>query len=91
MEKISSAIDVPLVLHGGSGIPEDQIKKAIALGHGKINVNTECQQQFTKAVRDFLNNNDTAFDPRKFLTPGRDAIKATVIAKMAEFGSAGKA
>lgn len=85
----------PLVLHGGSGIPTDQIAKAISLGVSKINVNTELQLVFAAATREYIEaGKDTegkGYDPRKLLKPGADAIKAKVIAMMEEFGSAGKA
>ena len=86
---------LPLVLHGGTGIPADMIKKAIELGVSKINVNTECQISFTAATREYFEaNKDKAskgFDPRKVLAPGFEAIKATVKEKMELFGSVGKA
>lgn len=91
MEEICKTIGLPLVLHGGTGIPTEQIKKSISLGTAKINVNTENQIEFTKAARAVLNADSEVYDPRKFLTPGRDAIKKTVIGKIREFGSAGKA
>ncbi len=87
--------DMPLVLHGGTGIPEDMIKKAISLGVAKINVNTECQLSFADATRkDIEAGKDLegkGFDPRKLLAPGFEAIKATVKEKMELFGSVGKA
>ncbi|WP_349673614.1 class II fructose-1,6-bisphosphate aldolase [Lacrimispora sp.] len=87
--------DMPLVLHGGTGIPEDQIKKAISLGVAKINVNTECQLTFAEATRKYIEAGKDlegkGFDPRKLLAPGTDAIKATVKEKMELFGSVGKA
>ena len=87
--------DMPLVLHGGSGIPSDMIKKAISLGISKINVNTECQIAFTAAVREYIvagkDLQGKGFDPRKVLAPGVEAIKATVKEKMELFGSVGKA
>ena len=87
--------DMPLVLHGGTGIPEDMIKKAIDLGVAKINVNTECQLAFAAATRTYVEEGkDLAgkgFDPRKLLAPGTEAIKATVKEKMELFGSVGKA
>ncbi len=87
--------DMPLVLHGGTGIPEDMIKKAISLGVAKINVNTECQIAFTAAVRGYIEAgkdlSGKGFDPRKVLAPGVDAIKATVKEKMEIFGCIGKA
>ena len=87
--------DMPLVLHGGTGIPADMIKKAISLGVAKINVNTECQLSFAAATREYIEaGNDLqgkGFDPRKLLAPGAEAIKATVKEKMELFGSVGKA
>lgn len=89
--------NIPLVLHGGTGIPEDQIKKAISLGISKINVNTECQLAFQEATRKYIEANkdlDKAakgFDPRKLLKPGCEAIKAKVIEKIRMFGSENKA
>ncbi|THF74139.1 class II fructose-bisphosphate aldolase [Cohnella fermenti] len=91
MEEICKTISLPLVLHGGTGIPTEQIKKSVSLGTAKINVNTENQIEFTKAVRGILATNDTVYDPRKFIGPGREAIKQTVIGKIREFGSNGKA
>ncbi len=87
--------DMPLVLHGGTGIPEDMIKKAISLGVAKINVNTECQLSFQEATRKYIEEGKDltgkGFDPRKLLAPGTEAIKATVKEKMGLFGSVGKA
>ncbi len=87
--------EMPLVLHGGTGIPADMIKKAISLGVAKINVNTECQIAFTAAVREYIEAGKDltgkGFDPRKVLAPGTEAIKATVREKMELFGSVGKA
>ena len=87
--------DLPLVLHGGTGIPEDMIKKAISLGVAKINVNTECQLAFAEATRKYIEAGKDlegkGFDPRKLLAPGVEAIKATVKAKMELFGSVNKA
>ena len=87
--------EMPLVLHGGTGIPEDMIKKAISLGVAKINVNTECQLAFTAATRVYFEEGKDlvgkGFDPRKVLAPGVEAIKATVKAKMELFGSVNKA
>ena len=87
--------DMPLVLHGGTGIPEDMIKKAIDLGVSKINVNTECQLSFADATRKYIEAGKDlegkGFDPRKLLAPGAEAIKATVKEKMELFGSVGKA
>jgi len=91
MQAISDATGTPLVLHGGSGIPEYQIKKAIERGHAKINVNTELQQQWTKAVREKLNSDDKVYDPRKVIAPGKEAIVKTTKETMDMFGSTGKA
>ncbi|MNE39656.1 putative fructose-bisphosphate aldolase [compost metagenome] len=91
MEEICQTINLPLVLHGGTGIPTDHIKKSISLGTAKINVNTENQISFTKVAREILTADQEVYDPRKFLAPGRDAIKATVIGKIREFGSSNKA
>ena len=86
---------MPLVLHGGTGIPADMIKKAIDLGVSKINVNTECQLSFQEATRKYIEAGKDlegkGFDPRKLLAPGAEAIKATVKEKMELFGSVGKA
>jgi fructose-bisphosphate aldolase class II len=87
--------DMPLVLHGGTGIPEDMIKKAIELGVAKINVNTECQLAFQEATRKYIEDGKDltgkGFDPRKLLAPGYEAIKATVKEKIELFGSANQA
>ena len=87
--------DMPLVLHGGTGIPDDMIKKAISLGVAKINVNTECQLAFADATRKYIEAGKDlegkGFDPRKLLAPGFEAIKATVKEKMELFGSVDKA
>ena len=87
--------DMPLVLHGGTGIPDDQIKKAISLGVAKINVNTECQLVFAEATRGYIeagkDQQGKGFDPRKLLAPGFDAICAKVEEKMRLFGSVDKA
>lgn len=91
MEEVRDATGVPLVLHGGTGIPEKDIKKAISLGTSKINVNTENQIVFTQVVRDVLGKDKEVYDPRKYMGPGREAIKATVVGKIREFGSNGKA
>lgn len=91
MQEISELTGAPLVLHGGSGIPTDQIKKSIELGHAKINVNTECQQVWTAAVRETLKTNDKVYDPRKVIGPGKEAIVKVVKEKMEEFGSTNKA
>ena len=96
LEQVKAAVgDMPLVLHGGTGIPEDMIKKAISLGVAKINVNTECQLSFAAATREYIEAGKDlkgkGFAPRKLLAPGADAIRATVKEKMELFGSVGKA
>ncbi|PAD40503.1 class II fructose-bisphosphate aldolase [Terribacillus sp. 7520-G] len=91
MEEIFKTTDLPLVLHGGTGIPTKDIQKAITLGTSKINVNTENQISSAKRVREVLAEKPNEYDPRKYLGPAREAIKETVIGKMREFGSSGKA
>ena len=96
LEAVNNAVgNMPLVLHGGTGIPADMIKKAISLGVAKINVNTECQLSFAAATREYIeagkDQQGKGFDPRKLLAPGTEAIKATVKEKMELFGSSGKA
>ena len=84
MKEIADAVDTPLVLHGGSGIPQDQIKKAISLGISKININTEFQLAFQKATREYieagkdLDKSSKGYDPRKLLRAGTDAITASM-------------
>ena len=93
--KINDVAGVPLVLHGGTGIPEDMIRTAISLGVSKINVNTECQLAFAAATRQYIldggDQKSKGFDPRKLLAPGTNAIKQTVKEKFEIFGSIGKA
>ncbi|MCM1231049.1 MAG: class II fructose-1,6-bisphosphate aldolase [Ruminococcus flavefaciens] len=96
LEKVNNAVgEMPLVLHGGTGIPDDMIKKAISLGVAKINVNTECQLSFQEATREYIeagkDKQGKGFDPRKLLNPGFEAIKAKVKEKMELFGSIDKA
>ncbi|MED4403855.1 class II fructose-bisphosphate aldolase [Metabacillus fastidiosus] len=91
MEEISGLADLPLVLHGGTGIPTKDIQRAISLGTAKINVNTENQIASAKVVREVLAAKPELYDPRKYLGPARDAIKETVIGKMRIFGSSNKA
>ena len=96
LEKIMNATDgMPLVLHGGTGIPAEMIQKSIALGVAKINVNTECQLSFAAATREYIeagkDQQGKGYDPRKLLAPGFEAIKATVKEKMELFGSVDKA
>ncbi|MED0676826.1 class II fructose-1,6-bisphosphate aldolase [Aneurinibacillus thermoaerophilus] len=91
MEEIMKLTGVPLVLHGGTGIPTKDIQRAISLGTAKINVNTENQIAASKTVRQILEEKPELYDPRKYLGPARDTIKETVKAKMREFGSSHKA
>ena len=91
MEEIGKETGVPLVLHGGTGIPLHDIQKAVSLGTAKINVNTENQISSAKKVREVLAADEHVYDPRKYLGPAREAIKATVIGKIREFGSNNKA
>jgi fructose-bisphosphate aldolase, class II len=91
MEEIGKITGLPLVLHGGTGIPLKDIQQSVSLGTAKINVNTENQITSAKAVREALAAKPEEYDPRKYLGPAREAIKETVIGKMREFGSSGKA
>jgi len=91
MEEIGNLTGMPLVLHGGTGIPTKDIQRSVSLGTAKINVNTENQIESARTVREVLAAKPNEYDPRKYLGPARDAIKETVIGKMREFGSAGKA
>ena len=91
MKEINDLVGVPLVLHGGSGIPDFQIKEAIARGTAKINVNTECQQAFTAIVREVLKKDEKVYDPRKVVGPGMKGIADVVRAKCEVFGCVGKA
>ncbi|MFG6496023.1 class II fructose-1,6-bisphosphate aldolase [Fictibacillus sp. UD] len=91
MKEVMELTGVPLVLHGGTGIPTKDIQKAISLGTAKINVNTENQIASHKAVKEYVGSNPDKYDPRSYLTAARDAIQATVAGKMREFGSSNKA
>ncbi|HJV46729.1 MAG TPA: class II fructose-1,6-bisphosphate aldolase [Bacillota bacterium] len=91
MEQVQKLTAVPLVLHGGTGIPTKDIQRAISLGTAKINVNTENQQTSAATVRKILAEKPDLYDPRKYLGPARDTIKETVKAKIREFGSSNKA
>lgn len=91
MEEVMNLTGIPLVLHGGTGIPTKDIQRAISLGTAKINVNTESQITSAKRVREVLADLPEEYDPRKYLGPARDAIKETVVGKMREFGSSGRA
>ncbi len=91
MEEVKQLTGLPLVLHGGSGIPDYQIKQAIQCGTTKINVNTECQQAWTQIVREILDKDKKVYDPRKIIGPGKEGIKAVVRSKIAIFGCKDKA
>lgn len=91
LEKIRNAVDIPLVLHGASGVPEDAIRKAVPLGICKINIDTELRQAFTEGVQQVVLNNPKEYDPRKLLGPAREEMKQVVKAKMRLFGCAGRA
>ncbi|MCO4852503.1 class II fructose-1,6-bisphosphate aldolase [Bacillus vallismortis] len=91
MEEIAKTTNIPLVLHGASGIPANQIARTIQLGHAKININTECMVAWAEKTRHMFEENPDLYEPRAYMTPGIDAVKETVKSKMREFGSAGKA
>lgn len=91
MLEIKEATNMHLVLHGGSGIPDFQIKEAISRGTSKINVNTECQQEWDKIVREVVATDAKVYNPRKIIGPGKDGIKKVVREKIQLFGSEGKA
>lgn len=91
IDAVAKKIEAPIVLHGGSGVPDEAIRRSIQRGVGKINVNTESQVACTQKIRQLLESNPDMIDPRKYLGPGREAIKETVKGKMRLFGSSGKA
>ena len=91
MEEIKNATNIPLVLHGGTGIPDEKIKKAISCGTAKINVNTECQLAFARELRALLQKDDKVYDPRKIIGPAAKGIAAAVKEKINVFGSTDKA
>ncbi|MGG1519284.1 class II fructose-1,6-bisphosphate aldolase [Paenibacillus oryzisoli] len=91
MGEIQRQTGLPLVLHGGSGLPDEEIRQAIRLGTCKINVNTDNQAACTAAIRSFLNAHPDAYDPRNYLIPAREAVQRTVQSKIRLFGSSGKA
>lgn len=91
LAEIREATGVPLVLHGGSGIPDGDVQKAIGLGIAKMNINTDNQEVFTQKIRQILASNETVYDPRKYLGPGREAIKEMVKSKFRLTGSVGRA
>lgn len=91
LAEIREVTGVPLVLHGGSGIPDGDVQKAIGLGIAKMNINTDNQEVFTQKIRQILASNETVYDPRKYLGPGREAIKEMVKSKLRLTGSVGRA
>lgn len=91
IEAIRNIVDIPLVLHGSSGISEEAIKKAVPLGIAKINIDTDLRIKFAEGVKDFLKENPDEIDPRKILGPAKQAMKEKIIEKMNIFGSSGKA
>ncbi|MFW6034649.1 MAG: class II fructose-1,6-bisphosphate aldolase [Halothermotrichaceae bacterium] len=91
LKTIKERIDMPVVLHGASGVPDEDVKKAITLGINKVNVNTAFQQAFTARVKEIFDEDSSVYDPRKYCGPGREAIKARVIEKIKTLGSNGKA
>lgn len=91
LKVIKERLNMPIVLHGSSGVPEESIKKAVSLGVNKINIDTDIRMAFNKGVRDFVNNNPDVYDPRKILGPAREEMKKVIIEKMIMFGSAGRA
>jgi len=91
IKEIKEITNIPLVLHGSSGVPDESIKKAVSLGINKINIDTDLRVAFTNAIKDFLEKNPDNIDPRKILGPAREAMKKAVVEKMKLFGSAGRA
>lgn len=91
IEQVASAIPVPVVLHGGSGVPDEQIRRAVSLGVGKINVNTENQVACTNTIREIFDKDKKVYDPRKYMGPAKAAMKEVVRSKIRLFGSNGQA
>ncbi|SHH38915.1 fructose-bisphosphate aldolase, class II [Caloranaerobacter azorensis DSM 13643] len=91
LKVIKERLNMPIVLHGSSGVPEESIKKAVSLGVNKINIDTDIRMAFNKGVREFVENNPDVYDPRKILGPAREEMKKVIIEKMIMFGSAGRA
>ncbi|MDK2918144.1 MAG: fructose-bisphosphate aldolase, class [Candidatus Petromonas sp.] len=91
IKTIKERLNMPLVLHGSSGVPEESIKKAVSLGINKINIDTDIRMAFHKAVKEFIAENPDVYDPRKILTPAKKAMKEVIAEKMRMFGSAGMA
>jgi fructose-bisphosphate aldolase class II len=91
LEKIRSLVDVPIVLHGSSGVPDESIRQAIQLGVRKVNIDTNIREAFVKAVRKAADDNPKEIDPRKILGPARKAMAEIIQEKIRLFGSSGKA
>lgn len=91
LKVIKERLNMPIVLHGSSGVPEESIRKAVSLGVNKINIDTDIRMAFNRGVREFVNNNPDVYDPRKILGPAREEMKKVIIEKMIMFGSAGRA
>ena len=91
IKTIKEMLNMPLVLHGSSGVPDEAIKKAVSLGINKINIDTDLRIAFAKGIKEFLKENPDNIDPRKILTPAKEAMKEAVKAKMTIFGSVGRA
>ncbi|QIB27696.1 class II fructose-1,6-bisphosphate aldolase [Caloranaerobacter azorensis] len=91
LKVIKERLNMPIVLHGSSGVPEESIKKSVSLGVNKINIDTDIRMAFNKGVREFVENNPDVYDPRKILGPAREEMKKVIIEKMIMFGSAGRA
>lgn len=91
LKKIKEMLNIPLVLHGASGVPEEVIKKAVSLGINKINIDTDIRQAFARRLRDLLEKDSEVYDPRKILGPCKDAMKEVIKQKMILFGAAGRA
>ncbi|WP_040196075.1 class II fructose-1,6-bisphosphate aldolase [Candidatus Soleaferrea massiliensis] len=91
LSEIKKLLDMPIVLHGSSGVPEDSIRKAVSLGVNKINIDTDVRQAFTDGIKAVFEKDPGQFDPRKICGPARDAMKAVVVGKIQMFGSANKA
>ena len=91
IKEIKGKLGIPLVLHGSSGVPEDSIKKAVANGINKINIDTDIRMAFNDAIRNFIANDKDAYDPRKIVGPAREGMKKVIADKMRMFGSSGKA
>lgn len=91
IETIADLVDIPLVLHGASGVTDEDLKKAISLGICKVNIDTDLRREFTRVVHEFIEENPEVIDPRKILGPAREAMKEVIKEKMEIFGSAGRA